>query len=117
MKGERGSIAPLGIGLLALLLATIFTLACASSIYVLKQRLTSAAEFASLREVTDGTPAVDFLEETLQTNLEGAFVESDTNLDGVTFEVSLCADWKPPVPLPIDLSALRVCGHGAARAG
>jgi hypothetical protein len=117
VKGEGGSIAPLGIGLVALLLATIFTLVCASSIYVLKSRLTSAAEFAALREATEGASAVDFLSNTQQGNLEGAFVESDTNLDGATFEVTLCAGWKPPVALPFEIGALRVCGRGAARAG
>ena len=117
MKGESGSIAPFGIGLVALLVASIFTLVCASSIYVLKHRLTSAAEFAALREATDGVPAVDFLSNTRQGNLEGAFVESDTNLDGVTYEVTLCADWKPPVAPLVDIGTLRVCGRGAARVG
>jgi hypothetical protein len=115
MKGERGSIAPLGIGLLSISLALIFTLVCANSLYVLKNRLTATAEFAALAEARMGLTAATFLDESEYP--EDYFVDEDYSSDQKTTEVTVCAIWSAPLPIVFSVTDAKICGHGAARAG
>ena len=115
MRSERGSIAPLGIGLMSILLALFFTLVCANSMYLLKNRLTAVAEFAALAEARVGKTASEFLDESLYPG--EYFVGSDSSSDQITTEVSICAIWQAPLPLVSDLADLKICGQGAARSG
>ena len=115
MKGDHGSIAPLGIGLAAILMATVFTVVCANSLYILRQRLTASAEFAALAEARFATPASDFL--STSDYPASYFVQGDSSVDNRTFEVTICSEWVAPVPLLEDLGQVLVCGRGAARAG
>jgi hypothetical protein len=115
VKGEKGSIAPLGIGLLSISLALIFTLVCANSLYVLKNRLTGTAEFAALAEARIGLTAAMFLHESEYP--EEYFIDEDYSSDQKTTEVTVCAIWSAPLPIVLILTDLKVCGHGAARAG
>jgi hypothetical protein len=115
MRSEKGSIAPLGIGLMALTIALIFTLASANSLYVMRNRLTSAAEFAALAEARFGVTASDFLSEVKYS--PKYFVDEDYSSDQKTTEVSVCTLWIAPLPVFAPVGALKICGHGAARAG
>ena len=115
MRSEAGSVAPLGIGLVAILLAAVFTLTNANSLYLLKTRLTAVAEFAALSEVRFATSAADFLSSTQNTG--ALFVEGDSSADSRTAEVTICTFWSSPVPLLSEVGNLKVCGHGAAREG
>jgi hypothetical protein len=115
VKGDQGSIAPLGIGLAAILMATVFTVVCANSLYILRQRLTASAEFAALAEARFATPASDFL--STSDYPASYFVQGDSSVDNRTFEVTICSEWVAPVPLLEDLGEVLVCGRGAARAG
>jgi Flp pilus assembly protein TadG len=115
MRDDKGSIAPLGIGLMAILIALIFTLVCVNSVYLSRHRLTSAAEFAALAEASHGTSAVDFLE--LANYPTNYFVEDDSSADHKTTEVTICTLWVAPVPFVPVATQVKVCGRGAARAG
>jgi hypothetical protein len=115
MKDENGSIAPLGIGLMSIVLALIFILVCANSMYLLKQRLTSAAEFAALAEVSHSNTAAEFLDHAQYP--ANYFVADDSSTDQKTTEVTVCAFWIAPLPVISDLAEIQICGHGAARAG
>jgi hypothetical protein len=117
MKNERGSIAPLGIGLTVLLLATIIALVSAGSLYVFQARIKSLAEFAALSEAQTGLSVAEFLTETNQRQFLNLIVLRDETLDGRTVEVAICASWSPPLKL-FDLTGeKRVCGKASARNG
>ena len=115
MRSEKGSVAPLAIGLMALTIALIFTLASANSMYLLRNRLTSAAEFAALAEARFGMTASDFLISAKYP--PQYFVDEDYSSDQKTTEVSVCAVWVAPLPVFTPVGALKICGRGAARAG
>lgn len=115
MKSDTGSVAPLGIGLSAILLATILTLVSANSLYLLRTRLNFVAEFAALSEVKYALSASDFLSATQ--NSGSVFVEDDSSIDLKTVEVTICSLWSSPVPVLSQVGTLRICGHGAARGG
>ena len=114
---EAGSIAPLGIGLGVVSLTTILVLSSVSSLFVLERRLTSMAEFAALSGVRYSLSAEEFLREGGVNVFQNLRVASDSLLDGVTREVTLCAMWKAPLPTFIKLAEVEICGAGAARAG
>ena len=114
---ERGSIAPLAIGLLALSVATILTVVVASSLYVFHRRLTSVAEFAALAEVARGVDVREFLANGNNAADDNLVIRRDESLDGVTQEVELCGVWHPPVPVFASLTQVEICATGLARRG
>jgi uncharacterized membrane protein len=116
-SAERGSIAPLAIGLALLSLATILVASSASSLFLLERRLTSLAEFAALNSAESGMTAGQFVEGADPRGFMSLVVARDEVVDGVTSEVILCAKWIAPLPSFIQLGSRDVCGHGAARAG
>lgn len=117
MRSERGSIAPLAIGLLALTVATILTVVAASSLYVFQRRLTSVAEFAALAAVARGIDVMDFLANGNNAADDGLVIKRDESPDGLTRDVELCGIWHPPVPLLSSLTRVELCATGSARAG
>jgi hypothetical protein len=117
MKGERGSIAPLGIGLTVLLISAIFALTSAGSLYVFQTRLKSLAEFAALNEARTGLSAGEFLAGTNQRDYASLIVLKDETLDGLTFEVELCAAWSSPLGSFGTWGDRQVCSGAAARSG
>jgi hypothetical protein len=117
LSAERGSIAPLAIGLDMLSLATILVASSASSLFLLERRLTSLAEFAALSSAESGMTAGQFVEGASPKGFMSLVVARDDVVDGVTSEVILCAKWIAPLPSFIKLGIRDVCGHGAARAG
>lgn len=114
---EAGSIAPLGIGLGVVSLSTILVLSSVSSLFVLERRLTSMAEFAALSGARYGLSAEEFIRDGGVNVVQNLRVASDSLMDGVTREVTLCALWKAPLPTFIRLAEVDICGAGAARAG
>ena len=114
---ERGSIAPLAIGLLAVSVATILTVVAASSLYVFQRRLTSVAEFAALAEAARGVDVRDFLVNGNNAADDRLVIKRDESLDGLTREVELCGVWHPPVPVFASLTQVEVCATGLARRG
>ena len=117
MRGERGSVTPLAIGLLALSVATIMTVVAASSLYVFHRRLTSVAEFAALAAISRGVEVKDFLANGNNAADDELVIKRDESLDGFTREVELCGIWRPPVPVLSSLTQVELCATGAARAG
>lgn len=108
-------MAPLGIGLAAIIVAAMFTLSSANSLYLLRTRLNAVAEFAALNEVRNAMSAADFLSSI--PNKADYFVAEDSSVDSKTAEITICTIWTSPVPLLSDTVNLTVCGRGAAREG
>jgi len=114
---DAGSIAPLGLGLAALSLSSILIFSSVGSIFLLQRRLTSLSEFAALSGVRYELSAEDYLEESGLNSIPGLRISSDSAVDGVTRQVTICALWKAPLPTYIKLPDVEICGTGAARAG
>jgi hypothetical protein len=114
---DSGSVAPLGIGLALVSLATILVFTSASSMFLLQRRLTSLAEFAALSRAMYGLPVETFLIESRANGLRHLRIATESVTDGHTSEVTLCSTWQSPVPLLFLPAETEICGQGAARAG
>ena len=117
LRGSTGSIAPFGIGLAALSIATVVTLICSSSLFLLQRRLTTLAEFAALSSAQSGLAAKDFISEAKVGGFIDLVILQDSQIDGVTSAIKFCSKWVSPLSTVIKFSAIQVCGQGAARSG
>lgn len=115
VKDDRGSVAPLGIGLAALSLATILTFASAGSLFVLQRRITTLAEAAALSSASSGGSVQDFLSAAAPLPFQQLVITKEAKLDGLTVEVKLCANWQSPLRVIGVPLARQICGYGAAR--
>jgi len=112
---ERGSLAPLAIGLALLSLAAILTTVAASSLFLFQKRLLTLAEATALFAVSTGEPAQSFLTQLKTSRFGQIAVAKDQIIDGKTVEVRLCAQWVSPfavVGLPLTQI---VCAEGRSR--
>jgi hypothetical protein len=96
---ERGSIAPLAIGLALLSLAAILTTVAASSLFLHQKRLLSLAESTALFAVATSEPAQTFLSQVTDPKLGPVTVAKEQVIDGQTVEVRLCSQWVSPFAL------------------
>lgn len=115
--GDEGSVALLGIGLALVSLSTILVLSSVSTIFLLQRRLTTFAEFAALSGARYNLSAKDFVHESGAITVPGLRIAEDAVLDGVTRQVTVCANWQAPLPTFNQLLGFEICGNGAARAG
>lgn len=117
LDGERGSIAPLGIGLCLLSVATILGFGAAGSLYVHQQRLNTVAENVALSMASGSESAEAFLRRwPVQTELKGLIVVRAEVIDGKTAEVRLCSEWVNPVQVLSFPNVAKVCAEAKARA-
>ena len=103
-KSDRGSIAPLAIGMALLSLAAILTTVAASSLFLHQKRLLTLAEATSLFAVSTSEPARTFLSQVTDSRLGSVTVAKEQIIDGQTIEVRLCSQWVSPfsmVGLPL----------------
>jgi hypothetical protein len=112
---DRGSVAPLGIGLAMLSLAAVMVFVSASSLFVMQKRLTTMAEAAALSEVSNGTSVSEYLLGAGVTGFHDLKIAKESQADGVTVEVTLCASWQSPIRVLNLLRMQVICSSGAAR--
>lgn len=119
MRDERGSIAPLAIGLLLMSLATVGVVVSASSLFIEHRRLQTLAESAAVAGASRSMAVSDFLAN-IPVKYANSFsnlrVSKEQRLDGATVEVQLCADWLNPVATAFTSSKDSVCAEAKARA-
>lgn len=115
LQDSRGSIAPLGIGLALLSLATVLVFVSANSLFVLQRRLTTLAEATALSVATTSGSASDFLTEAGVSGFHNLKIASESSQDGITAEVKLCSTWQPPFRVLNLIGGQVICGFGAAR--
>lgn len=123
-RGESGSLAPLGIGLALLSLATVLVLLAAGSLYLSERRLTSVAESTALatlalldRGAPLGSSAKDFLAKHPLHGLNEVQIQSVSKPDSKTVRVRLCSRVLPLLPNYMFSEVGRVCSEGLARKG
>ncbi len=119
MRDERGSIAPLAIGLLLMSLATVGVVVSASSLFIEHRRLQTLAESAAVAGASRAMAVSEFLAN-IPVKYANSFsnlrVSKEQRLDGTTVEVQLCADWLNPVATAFTSSKDSVCAEAKARA-
>jgi hypothetical protein len=114
---DRGSLAPLGVGLFAISLSFVLSLSAAQSMFIFQKRLTNFSEMAAIFAVTHNRSASEF-----QSRVGSAgFIElevKDRRLeDGKTQLVEACALWVSPVMSSVVSAPIQICSRASSRAG
>lgn len=117
LRDQRGSIAPLGIGLFIFSIAFSFTLISASSMFIFQKRLTTFAESTAIFVASGQGDSVNFLEQVGVPKFEQLRVSDNLAADSVTVVVSVCALWRPPIVTVDEFTKREVCSHASARSG
>ncbi len=117
MKLDRGSTLPLVIGLITLLLATIFITTELQTLLIQRANALSEARFAALyvAKQTSKIPPVVGLDygPAVEGQLVGVSSITVVTQDGKTFEATVCETWHSPLGLHADTE---VCDNAKARA-
>ena len=123
---ERGSMAPLGIGLSLLSLMTTLVILASGSLYLSERRLTSVAESTALYALAksdlisnQSLPryAGEFLEMHSLKGLHQVSLIEASSRDGYTVRVRLCSIWRPLFDNYIFSDVGMICSEGFARRG
>lgn len=114
---ERGSMAPLGIGLFALSLSFVLAFASAGSLFIFQKRLTNYAEMAALHVVTKDSNVWDFQDKVGSQNFTSLQLAQQLQDDDSTVRVSACAQWNAPFVTFLSLPLAQICSNAFARSG
>ncbi len=118
MTSDRGSVAPLAIGLLLISFATLAVTASAGSLFLEHRRLQTLAESAAVVSASSASSVQQFLVH-LPSRYSASFknleISSEQVLDGSTIEVRLCADWQNPITSPFAQASAVICAEAKAR--
>lgn len=125
-EAEKGSIAPLGIGLAALSLSVVLLTLSASSAYLTDRRLTSIAEstaYAVLKQSSDEPDrqldylAEEFLGKHPLRGIRQLQLISVSVVDQLTVRVRLCSRLEPLILGYVFSEVGTICSEGLARRG
>lgn len=125
-SGEQGSLAPLGIGLATLSLATVVAVVAAGSLYLTERRLTGVAESTALSVLIEAEGnldqnlslfAVRYLGATPLRGLNQVSLVEAASVDQKTVRIRLCSVWRPIFENYMFSEMGRVCSEGLARRG
>jgi hypothetical protein len=123
---DRGSMAPLGIGLSILSLMTTLVILAAGSLYLAERRLTSVAESTALYALAKSSVisnqslpryAGEFLRVHPLKGLQKVSLIDASSRDGFTVRVKLCSLWRPLFDSYIFSDVGMICSEGLARRG
>ncbi len=123
---EKGSVAPLGIGLALLSLFTVLATASAGTLFLADRRLTTVAEATALALATDNEIFLDLnlhhqarqFVDSLPLNRLGAIEIVEVSVeDGSTIHVLLCSNWINPIRSYSISETGKICSEGLARRG
>lgn len=125
-SGERGSLAPLGIGLAMVSLTAVVAIVASGSLYLTERRLTGVAESTALSVLieTEGNLDQDLFVVasrylgalSLNGLYEVSLVEASSS-DLKTVRIRLCSVWRPIFENYIFSEKGRVCSEALARRG
>jgi hypothetical protein len=123
---ERGSMAPLGIGLSLLSLLTTLVILAAGSLYLSERRLISVSESTALYALAKSDVisnqrlpeyAAEFLGMHPLKGLQQVSLIEASSSDGFTVRVRLCSLWRPLFNFYIFSDVGMICSEGLARRG
>jgi len=125
-SSERGSLAPLGIGLALVCLATVTAVLASGSLYLTERRLTTLAEATALAVLIDSdvsaasdfsSSAKRFLDLASPPGLSEVVLIEASMADSRTVRVRLCSKWQSMFQSYIVSETGSVCSEGLARRG
>jgi hypothetical protein len=123
---EQGSLAPLGLGLALVSLATVLVVVASGSVYITERRLTSVAESTALAVLIAAkgdlsrdlsSLALEYLREIPPRGLHEVDLIEAASPDSKTVRVRLCSTWRPIFENYMFSEIGRVCSEGLARRG
>lgn len=123
---EQGSLAPLGIGLATLSLATVVAVLASGSLYLTERRLTGVAESIALSVLIEGGESLSrdlgflasrHLNETPLRGLHKVSLVEASSADLKTVRIKLCSVWRPILNNYMFSEIGSVCSEGLARRG
>lgn len=114
-QSDNGSIAPLGLGLVALSLGLVFAISAATSMFILQKRLTNFSESGALFIAETGQTKNDFLNLVGVSNFEQLSTYADVAADAKTIHFKSCSIWRAPIAILGPFSSAQVCSHASAR--
>lgn len=125
-SGERGSLAPLGIGLAMVSLTAVVAIVASGSLYLTERRLTGVAESTALSVLieTEGNLDQDlfvvasrYLGALSLNGLHEVSLVEASSSDLKTVRIRLCSVWRPIFENYIFSEKGRVCSEALARRG
>jgi hypothetical protein len=125
-SNERGSLAPLGIGLAILSLTMVFSILSAGSLYLTERRLTTVAESTAISVLIDARgnlaqPLAPLASSWLESQpLRGLFqveLVEVSSIDQLSVRVRLCSSSRPIFENYMFSEIGRVCSEALARRG
>lgn len=125
-SSERGSLAPLGIGLALTSLATVLAIVASGSLYLTERRLTGVAESTALAvlisahgDLSRDLPnlANQYLSQTPLPGLREVRLIEALSPDSKTVRIRLCSVWQPIFRGYMFSEIGRVCSEALARRG
>ncbi len=125
-SSDQGSLAPLGVGLAMLSLATVLAVVASGSLYLTERRLTGVAESTALSVLieSDGDLSRDLsvmarrhLDQLPLRGLHDLTLVSAVSPDSKTVQIRLCSLWQPIFENYIFSEIGKVCSEGLARRG
>lgn len=125
-ENEEGSLAPLGIGLALVSLATVLAVIASGSLYLTERRLTAAAESTALAVLiaAEGnlsqslsSIARSYLSQHPLRGLQQVSLVEASSSDQKTVKIRLCSLWRPIFENYIFSEIGMVCSEGLARRG
>jgi hypothetical protein len=123
---EQGSLAPLGIGLAMISLASVVVIVGSGSLYITERRLTGVAESTALSVLMESgenlnqnlfSVASRYLSEVSLKGLNQVTLVEASSVDLRTVRIRLCSVWQPIFENYIFSEIGRVCSEGLARRG
>lgn len=117
LANDRGSMAPLGIGLFLVSLSFMLTIVSAGSLFIFQKRLTNYAEMAALYVASGDVSVEDYQRTVGDEKFKALQLDQTILLDGLTVRVDACAQWNAPTRPAALLQDIRICSHASARSG
>jgi hypothetical protein len=125
-SGDEGSLAPLGIGLALISLATVLAVIASGSLYLTERRLTGVAESTALNVLIEArgnlsqnlsSIARSYLSQHALRGLQEVSLVEASSSDQKTVKIRLCSVWRPIFENYIFSEIGMVCSEGLARRG
>lgn len=115
IRGERGSIAPLGIGLLAFTAIMMLTSISAASLFIFQKRLTTLAEADAIFVAGTGENSESFLALIDSDQFSNLQLSDELLADQRTVKAVACASWKSIFRVTLGVESQVICSHASAR--
>lgn len=125
-ESERGSLAPLGIGLAMISLTAVLVVISSGSLYLTERRLTGVAESTALNVLVEAEGnlqqdlsfyAGEYLSQLSVSGLHQLTLIEASSSDARTVRIRLCSLWRPIFDSYLLPEIGRVCSEGLARRG